>query len=1669
MTDSLSNLEKGKYKVSQSKSIKKSIAVDLLDILDLDNKIVDRNQLAKTISINRYENGNNEFNSWFPSWKINIKWRKELVIDEAKYWNIIWEYKKLIDQKPTDYEKRLEELDSILAERIILDTNNMIEFKYWDKFDWDKSPFQEAKIAYKELSKLDEYKGKISLLSKKNGRFNDYFIILLTQEDINKIKPQNPKEEVKEDEVKEDEVKENKDQEPEDAKESLDPEKEKLKEENKELKEKLDKLEKELAEIKELLKKLNDEKEKKEWNEDKEENKESIEKVNEITWNLDNQDINYKKDMKKKVEETLRIWWTLILVKWSSQIARLEKIDDKWFKCITCTDDKLNALIDKSFYIIENRNKSYISYIKNTDLRDFINFDEEIIPKPTPPEPKPEPEDDEDDKLEYKDIDLSAVISDMWTDVHRERVSLETEEELKEEYKNTSKWNVGKRAYLFLSRWAKRKRLNKEKMEKLSWKAFSGDDSLDDKTINAADRHELELLNKLENIDKANSTVIKNVDINDLCKDFLLWSVTEADFKIKFNQIIDADANIQNVLKWKKISHIWTNILEKLKLQKANFDLINLVNSEFNSYVSASNNIHIDNINKAIEDYINKFQKTPEFMWYYQDFLNKTQWSKEKLEKYLKHQKAIMKMQITNLKLNLDILIWWKSAYQIDNKDRQKWIWYKVWKALDKLPRRAQTAWFVSISIGTWLLTWWLSTVAAAAITTWVSAWSIWWLNALKKWTHYTKEQNTHEKNIVTDNKAEKERIEALKALTSWEKRYKQKWFKEKRKVYKAGRQLKLYNEATQQDFQITDTITQSIMSEASKISWMDKTKLEGDLTIWLARLDYYREVWHNFLASENKEKIESDFNKLEKAIILGLQRLWTDLDAFRQKPEIWKLKDTLKTDYDKSFKNFKKERIFLSSKYWLSTAALSAWISVGMQRITWSWLFSDKAVDWVAATNFTDNTTDTFDLWKAELLDTATRNDLYNTWSSILKDPNVIAWSEITINYWAWTDATAVIPWRLTEAVYQSKIDAVLNNINLLNLDWASKDMLIEHVKSQPWQSSRETSNFMNDYLHGMRCAEAVEQLAKSVADSGRTDIVLNLNYDSTLDIVWQSVKDASERAINANFVVNTPEIPWVAERSRWRFLQFPVFFNTFKDRLTWEDKKPNEPKTPEKDKEEKIEKPNSPKEREEITNKKKYRDDFWDKNKEKPNLNPIDPWIKKDPKTWKLQPIEDISKKKIWVSTRKEKVERSESSFLDKDWIRQTLSWYKDIADFSPEYPNKFWEKSLDEIATEVIDNPNIPLYKDSKYQNDSTQVENLIAQWKRQEAIQIIKWIIIKEREYIQKEQEEKYNRYISEIYSTIQKAFKKYWVKDLENTLPSKDKIHILSWYEFWAYQKPRVSQEWKMTWWVCYTDHWHILINHDAIHMYSDNPQQQENILKDILVHELIHDSWVNNYHHFYKLRDKSKSKFDKANRKNENFIVRRIWLKIIKRLKWNSFFVYWTAINEAVTQMLADEIWKSKYDWAKSLLPETYQSNAYPREKEIIALLQKKFDIPFDTFAKAILNRTRDDDKGNNYLRIINEKVNWRTSEWLLNVSYKRPEMLKLIMCIMDYESQPSVKDFSDEYKLTKALINGEQLVITPEMKKYFHPGLLKDWILKPELQSAYTNLLDQESKATAA
>lgn len=171
---------------------------------------------------------------------------------------------------------------------------------------------------------------------------------------------------------------------------------------------------------------------------------------------------------------------------------------------------------------------------------------------------------------------------------------------------------------------------------------------------------------------------------------------------------------------------------------------------------------------------------------------------------------------------------------------------------------------------------------------------------------------------------------------------------------------------------------------------------------------------------------------------------------------------------------------------------------------------------------------------------------------------------------------------------------------------------------------------------------------------------------------------------------------------------------------------------------------------------------------------------------------------------------------------------------------------------------------------------------------------------------------------------------------------------------------------------------------------------------------------------------------DPSNRENEQFITRRVGLKMVKRIgKTNGFMIYGTAMNEAITQMVADEI-------GKDILPLGYKTLGYPKEKEIINLLGTKYNIPFEMFAKAILNRTKDDGSESTALKALAEKMNGTIKKINGKPEFERPSFLKLVMSVMDYES--SKKSFNAEYSITKALINGEQVIVTSEMKNFFTP-----------------------------
>ena len=84
-------------------------------------------------------------------------------------------------------------------------------------------------------------------------------------------------------------------------------------------------------------------------------------------------------------------------------------------------------------------------------------------------------------------------------------------------------------------------------------------------------------------------------------------------------------------------------------------------------------------------------------------------------------------------------------------------------------------------------------------------------MNAIKKRSHYTKEQNTHEKNIVTDFRAEQEKIRERQDRALNGKRY-------QRKKYKAKRQLALYDQSTQENINVSNTITDAVTDLSSKV-----------------------------------------------------------------------------------------------------------------------------------------------------------------------------------------------------------------------------------------------------------------------------------------------------------------------------------------------------------------------------------------------------------------------------------------------------------------------------------------------------------------------------------------------------------------------------------------------------------------------------------------------------------------------------------------------------------------------------------------------------------------------------------------------------------------------------------------------------------------------------------
>ena len=750
--------------------------------------------------------------------------------------------------------------------------------------------------------------------------------------------------------------------------------------------------------------------------------------------------------------------------------------------------------------------------------------EEPSIPTPIVPphiESTPEKKEETDDSLYNLDASLSNV-----ENIHRENAKYKAEEEIKEKYNKLSKYNLWGKAKFFLMRGIMRDKKIKQQMKDAKNWPFSNDKELNSELGKGVNRQELETLFSGENSERQ----IKDIpELNKACISFIRGELSETSFQAFFTALIQ---NKKKEFWIQNIDYLGTNILEKLKFEKAQFELVNELAKDLETGADTTA------IEKKIEDFLKSYQRNPDFLKTIRsDLANK---NNEQLKNYFRHEHAKRVLALNNLKMNLNVFTNKKSAYQIDNSDREKGRAYSLGKKIDALPWWAQTAGFTGggLLLGLTGGALGLGVIGSSALVTWWVAGMTGFKNYIKKRTHYTKEQNTHEKNMTRNLSNELAKIEKRKEDTQLKGA--KNWYRS----YRAGRQLDLYNNATQ-SFEKTKTISEKLLAFGTSLK--SPTEEERSIAKEIlreakSRLEAYYKTGHNFLASENMAQIESDMNELHMAISMVCEKLNLEYKDINSEELI---KNQI-SGYHHASSVFKNQRSRLAAKYGIATGVASAGVAIGAQYLMGTWIFSSEAVPWKTISKPSISGKEYFELGGTEL------GNINNWWGQIhdgVKNAFDGLGNNTTVNihYGAGTDATQVLPGSkfLDASVYHDKLTEVVNEIDTLSLNNAQKAAFIKQLQDEPWKVDW-TKWFTSDYLHGQRCAEWLLETARGLANSG-SNLVPEFSYDSAMNIAGSQAHNQAERFFNVNMEV-VEHIPGKAGHGiRW-WIPITGFANTFK-----------------------------------------------------------------------------------------------------------------------------------------------------------------------------------------------------------------------------------------------------------------------------------------------------------------------------------------------------------------------------------------------------------------------------------------------------------------------------------------------------------------------------------------
>ncbi len=1198
----------------KQKKLIDNVKLELFESLNIESKLVNRNQLWKDLENLRINNPKG-----YPVGKIEL--RQWLIVDIEEdnnriwYKNILDQYKKLLNTspKPDNFEIELRKLDFQLSERLILDKWLAIEFKEWDKFlEW-KDAKTESEIAYDSLNKIKKYANKLDLASKNLDNV-DYFIIKWKPKELERIKGA------------ESVIKQILNQPNIDNKEQSEQEEivKNLQEQNKNLEAQINQKDQEIDELK---KQLNDFDSNEKWKEEsKEKNKESIEQINEIVWDLENKDINYKKNMKLRVESNLRKGWTLILNKWSSQIARLIQKDDNGFVCQHTTDSELRQLIDRDprYHLFDDEwNISYQSYITNEDLWKFIDFNI-VVPGPTPvvPDPIPGPTSVVPDT--YEDI---ATVSNI-TESYREEASRKAEEKLRWRYKRTmwyKPWTWPDKLNLFLRRQHIKEKYERQFMTNLRWVQWDFESSA------AADRHEIE---RQEDFNEAIEVALTDIDENNYPNtrkelDRLILRATwthpdwikdpgldRASFQSELKTILESNLDpnrpatatdpnrrpLSDIYRMNDMDIIWTNIWEKVDNFRDHQILVrNIRDLVVRHRNDPTDDPFVNNCRPLISAHISKHRVTPEFLKVNNIKLDDSN-SMRQLKILESNNQILTNIAARTLKLKIQLLTKGQEAYNVE----QKWKWaVKVGEWLDRPYKEDSKLWryfkkHPAMKEAFSWLRWWTK-IAAVAVPAMFLA-PIWPLAVasyvwtatfaqvfFKKHAHYNKEHRWYQTRQATNLAMNTQERQRLNNVVWWMSRFRRNalyyfWLG---KTARDVRQFRDYVQTTQNKLEDTNQVNASIENLINKnvLSNPEIINLEDRLAEWLARLDFHRETvrwWvsgQNFLGSNTQATSESEYQKLHRNILAGASRLWISLDDIRNYVRYNSVKTQIKEGtgqkkwteeigYDIAVDR-KKSRQRERAVRW---ALKAGWISFGISYLA-SALFSGKETKVI-----TEDTIDSKSLSAQWNWNPAIHNEsAFVVWdvdvplqSTLSSNPS---WSitGMDVHIRAWVDKLSYMDvWKATSEMLakQTNLQAYITS----NFTWDNQIKLLDAINNANlWTvQSFAASNWAdawNQLLFATRYIEWVKETAEAMVNTWHTTTPLwSISFDSAGSVVEQSARwsggnlAARNMWVTMDYVVKSTQDRLVEETvNRWIWI--PVPMNTFGEKLPrdWvnEDKK--------------------------------------------------------------------------------------------------------------------------------------------------------------------------------------------------------------------------------------------------------------------------------------------------------------------------------------------------------------------------------------------------------------------------------------------------------------------------------------------------------------------------------